>query len=272
MNILTILLLVILGFFFVAVTSITVGLVGSTSNPTSGMIITILLITCIIFVSLGWTERIYLIAAITMGCVASVAVCLAGTTSQDLKTGYILGATPRSQQIAELLGLLLPAAAIGGTLYLLNKAYGLGSAQMPAPQASLMAMIAKGVITGQLPFTLVVAGLLLGFAAHMMHVSVLPFAIGLYLPLSLSTGIMAGGLVHALIQRTSTPEKIQQGVLAASGLVAGDACMGVIIALLAVLGVIPASKTGMLNDFFSLGLYALLAVGLSYLARRGTAK
>ncbi len=272
MNLLTIILLVVLGFFFVAVTSITVGLVGSTSNPTSGMIITILLITCIIFVSLGWTERIYLIAAITMGCVASVAVCLAATTSQDLKTGFILGATPKSQQISELFGLILPTLAIGGTLYLLNKAYTLGSAQMPAPQASLMAMIAKGVITGQLPFTLVIVGLLLGFAAHMMRVPVLPFAIGLYLPLSLSTGIMVGGVTHVIVERFGSPEKVQQGILAASGLVAGDACMGVVIALLAVLGVIPASKAGMLGDFFSLGLYGLLAGFLGFLAYRVVAK
>ena len=268
MNLLTIVLLVILGFFFVAVTSITVGLVGSTSNPTSGMIITTILITCLIFVSLGWTERLYLIAAITMGCVASVAIALAGTTSQDLKTGFLLGATPRSQQVAELIGLILPAAAIGGTLYLLNKAYGLGSPQMPAPQATLMAMIAKGIINGQLPFTLVIIGILLGFSAHLMHISILPFAIGLYLPLSLSTGIMVGGIVHVIVKRFCSYESVQQGILASSGLVAGDACMGVIVALLAVLGIIPASKAGFLNDYFTLGFFAALGACLIYLSSR----
>ncbi|MBM3192446.1 MAG: oligopeptide transporter, OPT family, partial [Chlamydiae bacterium] len=139
MNFLTILLLVVIGFFFVAVTSITVGIVGSTSNPASGMTITTLLITCLVFVALGWTERVYLISALTMSIVVNVAIALASTTSQDLKTGYLLGATPRVQQIGEMIGTLLPAVTIAGTLYLLNKAYGFGSTQMPAPQASLMA-------------------------------------------------------------------------------------------------------------------------------------
>ncbi|MCP5492215.1 MAG: oligopeptide transporter, OPT family [Chlamydiales bacterium] len=268
MNLLTIVLLVILAFFFVAVTSITVGLVGSSSNPVSGMIITTLLITCLIFVSLGWTERIYLISAITMGCVASVAIALAGTTSQDLKTGYIVGATPRSQQIAEIIGLVLPAAAIGVTMYLLNKVYVLGSPAMPAPQASLMAMIAKGVISKQLPFTLVTIGIILGIAAELTNISVLPFALGLYLPLSLSSGIMVGGVVHAYVKRLYMKDSIQKGVLAASGLVAGDACMGVIVALLAVLGLVPASKVGFFNDAIALGVYAILAVALGYFATR----
>lgn len=268
MNLLTIVLLVVLGFFFVAVTSITVGLVGSSSNPVSGMIITTLLITCLIFVSLGWTERLYLISAITMGCVASVAIALASTTSQDLKTGYIVGATPRSQQIAEIIGLILPAAAIGATMYLLNKVYVLGSPAMPAPQASLMAMIAKGVISKQLPFTLVAIGIVLGIAAELIHISILPFALGLYLPLSLSSGIMVGGVVHAYVKRLYIEGSIQKGVLAASGLVAGDACMGVIVALLAVLGIVPASKVGFFNDAVSIIVYALLAIALGYFATR----
>lgn len=268
MNLLTIVLLVVLGFFFVAVTSITVGLVGSSSNPVSGMIITTLLITCLIFVSLGWTERLYLISAITMGCVASVAIALASTTSQDLKTGYIVGATPRSQQIAEIIGLILPAAAIGATMYLLNKVYVLGSPAMPAPQASLMAMIAKGVISKQLPFTLVAIGIVLGIAAELIHISILPFALGLYLPLSLSSGIMVGGVVHAYVKRLYIEGSIQKGVLAASGLVAGDACMGVIVALLAVLGIVPANKVGFFNDAVSIIVYALLAIALGYFATR----
>ena len=150
MNFLTILLLILLGFFFVAVTSLTVGIVGSTSNPVSGMTITTLLITCLVFVMLGWTERIYLIAALTMSVVANVAIALAATTSQDLKTGYLLGATPRLQQIGEIIGVILPALAIGGTLYLLNQAYGFGTTQMPAPQGTMMALVAKGVIQGDI--------------------------------------------------------------------------------------------------------------------------
>ena len=145
LNLVTIVLLVILGFFFVAVTSITVGLVGSSSSPVSGMTITTLLITCLVFLGFGWTDRIHLIAAITMGAVANIAIALASTTSQDLKTGFLLGATPRSQQVAEIIGLLLPAIAIGFTLYLLDDAYKFGSTKLPAPQATLMALIAKGV-------------------------------------------------------------------------------------------------------------------------------
>ncbi len=193
MNFLTILLLVILGFFFVAVTSLTVGIVGSTSNPVSGMTITTLLITYLIFVFLGWTERFYLIAALTMGCVVNVAIALAGTTSQDLKTGFLLGATPRFQQIGEIIGVLLPALAIGGTLYLLDHAYGFGSAQMPAPQGTMMVLIAKGVINGDIPVVLVVIGVILGFVMEMVRLPILPFAIGLYLPLSLSTSMAVGG-------------------------------------------------------------------------------
>ena len=229
LNIVTILLLVILGFFFVAVTSITVGLVGSSSSPVSGMTITTLLITCLVFVSLGWTDRIHLIAAITMGAVANVAISMAGTTSQDLKTGFLLGATPRSQQVAEIIGLILPAAAIGFTLYLLNDAYGFGSAKLPAPQATLMSLIAKGVIQKELPLILVLIGAVFGLMVHFMKVPVLPFAIGLYLPISLNTAIMVGGIVCYIVKKTTKSDKAtERGVLVSSGLVAGDACMGVL--------------------------------------------
>ena len=264
MNLLTIILLVILGFFFVAVTSITVGLVGSSSNPTSGMIITTLLITCLIFAGLDWTSRIYLIAAITMGSVASVAIALAGTTSQDLKTGFLLGGTPKSQQIAELIGLVLPAAAIGITLYLLDKAYTLGSPLMPAPQATLMSMIAQGVINHNLPFLLVLIGIMIGIAVELARVPILPFAIGFYLPLSLSTATYAGGLVHAFVKRKKMSTGIQQGTIMASGLVAGDACMGVIVALFAVLGIIPASRDGFFDQSISLALFLLTSLALGY--------
>ena len=251
MNFATILLLVILGFFFVAVTSLTVGIVGSTSNPVSGMTITTLLITSLIFVALGWTERIYLIAALTMGVVASVAIALAGTTSQDLKTGHLLGATPRLQQIGEIIGLLLPALAIGGTLYLLDHAYGFGSSQMPAPQGTLMALIVKGVIHGEIPTTLFTIGILMGLLMWVLRLPILPFAIGLYLPFSLSTAIMFGGLVPLFLNYFSknNADAKERSVLASSGLVAGDACTGVVIALLAVAGVIPTSKEGLLPNW-----------------------
>ncbi len=269
LNLLTIVLLVILGFFFVAVTSITVGLVGSSSSPVSGMTITTLLITCLIFLGLGWTDRIHLIAAITMGAVANVAIAMAGTTSQDLKTGFLLGATPRSQQIAEIIGLILPAIAIGFTLYLLNDAYGFGSTKLPAPQATLMTLIAKGVIKQELPMVLVMIGIVFGLMVHLMQVPVLPFAIGLYLPLSLNSAIMIGGLVNLIGEHFTQDNKgIQRGILICSGLVAGDACMGVLVALLTTIKLIPASKPGWLNDWFSLGLFVLLSLWVGFTSYR----
>jgi len=267
LNIVTIILLVVLGFFFVAVTSITVGIVGSSSSPVSGMTITTLLITCLILLGLGWTSRVFLLGAITMSAVANIAIALGSTTSQDLKTGFLLGATPRSQQIAEIIGLFLPAIAIGFTLYLLNDAYSFGSTKLPAPQATLMALIAKGVIQQQLPLTLVIIGVILGFLVYFMRVSVLAFAIGLYLPISLSTSVMCGGLVHLIFEHFSKDERsMSRGVLMASGLVAGDACMGVIIALMAVLGWIPASKPGLLSDWFSLAFFLLLGLLLGFVS------
>lgn len=267
LNIVTIILLVVLGFFFVAVTSITVGIVGSSSSPVSGMTITTLLITCLILLGLGWTSRVYLLGAITMSAVANIAIALGSTTSQDLKTGFLLGATPRSQQIAEIIGLFLPAIAIGFTIYLLDDVYKFGSTKLPAPQATLMALIAKGVIQQQLPLTLVIIGVVLGFLVYFMRVSVLAFAIGLYLPISLSTSVMFGGLIHLIFEHFSKDEKsLGRGILMASGLVAGDACMGVIIALLAVLGWIPASKPGLLSDWFSLAFFIVLSLFLGFIS------
>ena len=265
MNFLTILLLLILGFFFVAVTSLTVGIVGSTSNPVSGMTITTLLITCLIFVALGWTERFYLLAALMMAIVVNVAICLAGTTSQDLKTGYIVGATPRSQQLAEIIGVLLPALAIGATIYLLNEAFGFGSKELPAPQGTMMALIAKGVMQGNIPFVLVFIGVVIGLILEVLKIPILPFAVGLYLPLSLSTPIMLGGLVSFIVKKYGKKDAVhQRGILAASGLVAGDACMGVILAFLTVSGITAATHTPLLPDFIGIGIFFLLAVGLGW--------
>ncbi|MBI5274224.1 MAG: oligopeptide transporter, OPT family [Chlamydiales bacterium] len=269
LNFLTIVLIAILGYFFTAVTSITVGLVGSSSNPVSGMTITTLLITCLIFSALGWTERVFLIAAITMSCVVNVAICLAATTSQDLKAGYILGATPRNQQIAEIIGLILPSLAIGGTLYLLNEAYGFGSPKMPAPQATLMYLIAKGVINHQLPVVLVMIGIVLGLVMELLRIPTLAFAIGLYLPLSLSSSMMLGGVIKWLVQHKLKNRKAEeQGILASSGLVAGDACMGVVLALLTVLNVIPASQNGYLPNIVSLIMFLLLGIALVWISNK----
>lgn len=269
MNFFTIVLLVILSFFFVAVTSITVGIVGSTSNPVSGMVITTLLLTCIIFVLLGWTERVYLISAITMGSVACSAICLAGTTSQDLKTGFLLGATPRSQQIAEIIGVLIPALSLGYTLYLLNAAYQIGSPAMPAPQAMLLSLIAEGVISGDLPYLLVGIGMVLSSVILIFRIPALTFALGLYLPLSLSAGIIIGGLLRAYVNRYATTEFAKEkGVLLSSGLVGGDACTGVVIAFLTIFKILPTEATAKWSEGVSLFAYFLLAALLAQLILR----
>ena len=263
MNFFTIFLLLVLSFVFVAVTSITVGLVGSTSNPVSGMTITTLLITCILFVMLGWTERIYLISAITMGCVACCAICMAGTTSQDLKTGFLLGATPQKQQIAEILGCIIPSIALGYTIYFLNQAYQIGSAIMPAPQATLLSMIAKGVVSGNLPYGLVGIGALIGIVLILLDVSVLSFALGLYLPLSLTTATMVGGLVRAFVNK-KTPSEIthEKGILLSSGLIGGDACIGIFIAALTIFKIIPPDAPSLFPNFVGFLAFGLLAVGI----------
>ncbi len=269
MNLLTIVLLAILSFFFVAVTSITVGLVGSSSNPVSGMTITTLLITCIIFVLLGWTERVYLISAMTMGCVSCCAICMAGTTAQDLKAGYILGSTPIYQQIAEIIGVIIPSLALGYTIYILNEAYGIGSSTMPAPQATLMSMIVEGVINGNLPYSLVGIGALLGFVMIILGIPVLPFALGVYLPLSLSAATMVGGVVRAYVDRKKTDDLAQEkGILLASGLIGGDACIGVVLAFAALTKIIPTDKAGILPDWVSLAAFVLLGAGVGFFALR----
>jgi len=234
------------------------------------MTITTLLVTCLIFLSLGWTERLYLVAALSMGCVACVAISLAATTSQDLKTGFLLGATPRYQQIGEIIGVFLPALAIGGTLYLLNSAYGFGSAQMSAPQATMMALIAKGVMQGSIPLTLIIVGVVLGLIVELMRIPVLPFAIGLYLPLELSTSMMAGGVVSYLVKRIAPKGPAHdRGVITASGIVAGDACFGVVIALFTVIGWISPTAPTLLPDYVSLSLFILLAIGLGWFSLKG---
>lgn len=264
MNFFTIVLLTVLSFFFVAVTSFTVGLVGSTANPVSGMVITTMLITCILFVLLGWTEKLYLISAITMGCVSCVAISLAGTTSQDLKTGFILGATPRSQQIAEVIGVAIPALALGYTLYIFDAAYGIGSSDMPAPQATLMAIIAEGVIGGNLPYTLVGIGVLIGIALTLLRIPILPFALGLYLPLSITSATVIGGLAREYVNRKRLSETAQErGILLASGFIGGDALIGIVIAVLTILGVIPVNAESFLPNIFSLLFFLLLGGALA---------
>jgi putative OPT family oligopeptide transporter len=228
------------------------------------MVITTLLITGFIFAALGWTERVYLIMIIVMSAVVNVSICLAATTSQDLKTGYLVGATPRSQQLAEMIGLIVPSLLIGIVLVLLNKAYTFGSAALPAPQATLISLIASGILDQKLPTVLMVFGIMIGFFLLLIRARVLPFAIGLYLPLEVSTAIFVGGVARAIINRFSkTSEPKDSGILAASGMIAGDAIIGVVIALLTVLGAISLDKKALLGPGFGLLFFLLLTAAFT---------
>jgi putative OPT family oligopeptide transporter len=232
-------LVVIFGFFFVVVAARIVGIVGSSSSPVSGMTIGTLLVTSVILLSFGVSGFRGMVTVMSIGTVVCIAVCLSGDIAQDLKTGYLLGATPRNQQIMEFVGLLFPALAMGFTVFLLSNAFGfVKDATHPspllAPQANVMAVIVQGVMTGNLPWVPIIVGCMLAAAIELVGISSLPFAIGLYLPLDLSTPIMTGGLMALLVRKISKEEVAKKreelGVLFGSGLVAGDALLGVAIA------------------------------------------
>jgi putative OPT family oligopeptide transporter len=235
-NALGALLIVIFSFFFVTVSSRIVGLLGSSSNPASGMTIATLLATSLVFLGMGWTGPAGMIAAISVGAVVCIAICIAGDTSQDLKTGFLVGATPSRQQIGEMIGVLTSAAVIGWVVFFLHRTYGIGSDRLPAPQAVLMSMVVRGVLTMSLPWTLVFIGAFLAMCVELLGVPSLPFAVGLYLPIRLSTPIMVGGLVRLAASRSSDPsvvhERRERGVLFGSGLIAGGGIMGLLVAFL----------------------------------------
>ncbi|MCH9634244.1 MAG: hypothetical protein S4CHLAM7_09890 [Chlamydiae bacterium] len=266
LNFFSVLLIAVLGFFFVAVTSMTVGLVGSSSNPASGIIIMTLLISLFLFLAFGWTDRIYMITAAIVSSVVSVAICIASDTSQDLKTGFLVGATPQKQQIAMMIGTVAAACVIGFTLILLNKAYHLGSSQLSAPQATLLSMIVKGFIQGDLPYQLIIVGVLIGISVELMGIHALAFAIGLYLPLETTTCIFVGGLVSLLVHRKRAEGWSEKGVLFASGLVAGDALMGILVALFAILGLTQIGAPPILYPIFGLIAYLVMTAILTWVA------
>ncbi|MBR2916176.1 MAG: oligopeptide transporter, OPT family, partial [Clostridia bacterium] len=189
-------LVVVFGFFFATVSSRMVGLVGSSNNPVSGMAIATLLITTLLLKFTGSLGAVGMTSAIAIGSIICIVSAIAGDTSQDLKTGYLLGATPKKQQIGELIGVVASALAIGGTLYLLDTAWGFGSEEIAAPQATLMKMIVEGVMEGQLPWALVFIGVFIAVIAEILGIPVLPFAIGIYLPVQLNACIMIGGLIR----------------------------------------------------------------------------
>ena len=237
-NFLGALIIVVFGFFFATVSSRMVGLVGSSNNPVSGMSIATLLIATFVIKASGDTGITGMTGAIAIGSVICIIAAIAGDTSQDLKTGFLLGATPKKQQTGELIGVIASAFAIGGVLYLLDAAWGYGTAEIPAPQAGLMKMIVEGIMGGELPWTLVFAGVFLAIGLEILRVPVMPFAIGLYLPIYLNATIMIGGVVRMFMdRRKNVDEKTKEaqatdGTLYCAGMIAGEGLVGILMAVL----------------------------------------
>ncbi len=235
-------IIVVFGFFFATVSSRMVGLVGSSNNPVSGMAIATLLIATLILKFTGTTGVAGMCSAIAIGSVICIVSAIAGDTSQDLKTGYLLGATPKKQQIGEIIGVVAAALAIGGTLYLLDSAWGFGTDELAAPQATLMKLIIEGVMEGNLPWTLVFIGVFIAIFVEVIGIPVLPFAIGVYLPVHLNACIMIGGLVRLAFDKLKKNKEekdaiVSDGILFCSGMIAGEGIVGIILALLAVFGI-----------------------------------
>ncbi len=235
-------IVVVFGFFFATVSSRMVGLVGSSNNPVSGMAIATLLITTLILKAMGVTGAVGMASAISIGSIICIVSAIAGDTSQDLKTGYLLGATPKKQQIGEIVGVVSAALAIAGTLYLLDSAWGFGSEQLGAPQATLMKLIIEGVMGGNLPWALVFIGVFIAVVVEVVGIPVLPFAIGVYLPVQLNACIMVGGIIRLILDKLNRKEEekkaiVNDGILFCSGMIAGEGLVGILLALLAVFGV-----------------------------------
>ncbi len=233
-------LIVVLGFFFATVSSRMVGLVGSSNNPVSGMAIATLLIATLVLKFTGSNNFAGMASAIAIGSIICIVSAVAGDTSQDLKTGYILGATPRKQQFGEIIGVVVASLVIGGTLYLLDYAWGFGSDELAAPQATLMKILVEGVMGGNLPWGLVLTGIFIAVVVEIIGIPVLPFAIGIYLPVNLTACIMVGGIIRLIVEKSKKHEKekrVNSGILFASGMIAGEGLVGIILALLAILGI-----------------------------------
>jgi putative OPT family oligopeptide transporter len=260
----------IFAFCFVTVSSRIVGLVGVTSNPTSGMTIVTLLGTATIFYIFGWTGDIGKTTALTVGTVVAIAASIAGDTSQDLKCGYLIGASPNKQQIAELIGVLSSAFFIVLAVWLLGRVYQFGSADLPAPQATLIKTVIEGVMQADLPWGLVLTGVTFGIVAELVGLPSLAFAVGMYIPLSTWTPIFVGGCIRYFVEKSTRGDeplrkhKEEQGVLLGSGFVAGEGVMAVIISFYAyIVGHKPEAVSWALSETTGkiVSLLAFAAVG-----------
>lgn len=246
------LIIIVFGFFFATVSSRMVGVIGSSNNPVSGMVIATLLISTLILKATGHVGHGGMLAAISIGTIICVIAAIAGDASQDLKTGYIVGATPKYQQIGELIGCLVSAVAIGGVLWLLHKSIGFGTSELPAPQATLMKLIIEGVMNGNLPWNLVIIGVFVAIMAELVGISILPFAIGLYLPVATSAGIMVGGIIRLIVDKSKKPAALKEeattsGTLFSAGLIAGEGLMGIILAIFAIIPIGAATLSDKIN-------------------------
>lgn len=253
-------IIAIMGFFFATVSSRLVGMVGSSNNPVSGMTIATLIACTVLFKFLGNTGTSVMVSAMAIGSVVCIIAALAGDTSQDLKTGYILGATPFKQQIGELIGVVIASLTMSGVLYLLSNAWGYGSKELPAPQAMLMKIVVEGVMDGNLPWNLVAIGAIIAFICELLAIPSLPFAVGIYLPVNLSMGIMSGSIIRKIIEKNSLSsidkkESIQKGVLYTSGLIAGEGLCGIILAVLAIIPIKNSTLLDKINisNYFNIG-------------------
>ena len=241
-NVVASVLVVVFGFFFVTVSSRIVGLIGSSSNPVSGMTIATLILTCTIFVALGWTGEWYSPIALCVGAVVCIAAANAGATSQDLKTGYIVGATPIYQQYGLIIGVLVSSLIIGYTTLYLHDVMTIGSDALPAPQATLMSTIIRGLLSQNLPWGLVLVGVFISVTLELCGIHSLSFAVGSYLPIQTTAPIFAGGLVRAYVEKktgTAEESEVGSGTLFSSGLIAGGSLAGILYAILFGRGIIP---------------------------------
>lgn len=266
-NIFGALIIVVFGFFFATVSSRMVGIIGSSNNPVSGMSIATLLIATLLLRLTGFVGHDGMIAAISIGTIICVIAAIAGDCSQDLKTGYIVGASPRYQQIGEIIGVLASSLAIGGVLWILNKSIGFGTKDLPAPQATLMKLIVEGVMNNDLPWNLVFVGSFIAIMVELLGVTVLPFAIGLYLPINTSLGIMFGGLVRIAVDKIKASKEEKKdaetrGTLYSAGLIAGEGIMGIILAVFALIPVKGKTLADLINisDKFALGQEASVVI------------
>jgi putative OPT family oligopeptide transporter len=279
---LTAILTILFGFFFVSVSSRITGLIGNSSNPISGMTIATLILTCTIFVAIGWTGDAYAPIALGVGAVVCIAAAIAGATSQDLKTGFLVGATPRYQQIGLMIGVICSSLVIGYTTLYLNTVMGIGSQSLPAPQATLMSTIIKGLLSQNLPWGLVLCGVSISIVLELCGIRSLSFAVGSYLPIATTAPIFVGGLVRWFVERRTgetSESEISSGTLFSSGLIAGGSIAGILYAILygrnlipaaddaGTLGPIPALHNGGVGQIAGCLVFLILAVVLARTAR-----